>query len=761
MPIRFASRPQQIAAIVVFVLLAAVGFLPLFGGPGYEQSLASGLVVPAAAAIAAALELSASPPPPALACVARGLLSGALLAGTAFLTAMIHGARAGICDLWGGTTFFALTAGSGALLGGLWGAVVAEVTRRARSRRPIAVLLAMAAPLGGIGVSIARFYGSPMIFAFDPFFGYFSGTLYDTVVDVRTELWTYRAGSAATIAGALLVACALERTPEGTLRIAWQGSRKRKARLLLGLASLAASIIVAAKGASLGHWQSASTIANTLGGRASGPRCDIVYPDSTLPDQVALMVRDCEQQLAAVEQRLGTKLTGRLTAYEFLDANQKRRLMGAAETSIAKPWRREVYVQVSSFPHPVLGHEIAHVVAGSFARGPLRVGGGLWPNPGLIEGVAVATSPDDDELTIAQWARAMLDIGVLPSVRELFSLDFLGQSAAKSYTVAGAFVSWVLERWGTATVHAWYRGESIEALTGNRWSALDSAFRESLTALPMPPEASVYARARFDQPSVWARKCPHVVDALHRAANQCRDERRFQRALLLYDSALSRDARDWHVRFDRAWVELRYTDQARGRDDLARIRDDHDAPRTWRDRSEEAIADDDLAHGQASEAKEAYGAIAARTLDEDLARTLEVKILSADDSFARRALVDLLIGEPGHAVDPWIGALSVGEWMGKTQEPLAEYLAGRNLMLHGEWGRAAVHLDRVLARGAPTERVARELLRDRAICACATADAEALGRVASAVRSAESPFARSSGGRRDWLSRFIDRCTSR
>ena len=64
------------------------------------------------------------------------------------------------------------------------------------------MLLALAGPLGGIAVSVARFYGSPMIFAYDPFFGYFSGTLYDTVVDVRPELWTYRGGSLATLVGA-------------------------------------------------------------------------------------------------------------------------------------------------------------------------------------------------------------------------------------------------------------------------------------------------------------------------------------------------------------------------------------------------------------------------------------------------------------------------------------------------------------------------------------------------------------------------------
>ncbi len=104
--------------------------------------------------------------------------------------------------------------------------------------------------------------------------------------------------------------------------------------------------------------------------------------------------------------------------------------MGAADTLIAKPWRHEVYVQLSAYPHPVLGHELAHVVAGSFGRGPFRIAGsagGLWPDPGLIEGVAVAASPDDDELTDAQWAHAMLDLGSLPPMASVFSLGFLDQ----------------------------------------------------------------------------------------------------------------------------------------------------------------------------------------------------------------------------------------------------------------------------------------------------------------------------------------------
>lgn len=754
------SRAQRSAAAVVLVVSAAVGFIPLFGGPGYEQSLASGLVVPSAAAIATALDVSADAAAPPLSGVCRGLASGAALAMLALLVAILHALRTGPCDLGGGIAFFCLTAGAGALLGGVWGAVSAEVSRFRRRRRLASVVLSLAGPLAGIAVSIARFFATPVIFAYDPFFGFFSGALYDTVIDVRSQLLAYRAGTAATVAGAAFLAAALRRTQRGTLALAAEGLRGRPlACVLLGSAALLASLAIAICGPQVGTWQTASTIALALGGRAAGPRCDVVYPDSLRFGEVALLVRDCEEELSLDERRLGTRLPGRLTEFVFADAGQKRRLMGAAQTSIAKPWRREVYVQLEPYPHPLLGHEIAHVVAGSFAPGPLHVGGGLWPNPGLIEGVAVATSPDDDELTDAQWARAMLDLGILPRPSDIFSLGFLSRNAPMSYTVAGAFVSWVSSRWGTSVVRAWYGGRSIEPLTGRRWSELEDLFRGWLRTLRMPAQAMSYARARFARPSVWERKCPHVVDALVGAADTCRDERRLSEALALYGKALSLDADDWRARFDRGALKLRAVDMTSGRPELARIAADERAPKTWRDRALVAIADDDLAHDRVADAVSTYRAVAAETLDEGMARTLEVKILAANDPVARRAVVDLLIGALRSPLDEaWTMAASLATWAEATHAPLAEYLLGKNLALHGDWARAARWLDRALDAEPPTDRIGRELLRTRAICACAQEDHAALARVTSRIDAPDSPFADGPDGRREWLAALISRC---
>lgn len=764
------SRPQRVAGAVVGVVVGALGFLPLFGGPGYEHALASGLVVPSAAAIATALELSRVDVAP-LEAVGRGVVSGLALACVAFATAMLHALRVGVCDLTGGAVGFVLTAGVGAVLGGAWGAVVSELARCVRRRRLVAVSGALAGPLAGILVSLARFYGSPMIFAYDPFFGYFSGTLYDTVIDTGNSLVTYRVGSIATLAALALFGSVIERAPP---RSAADGFRLRfvplrgqpavQARFAIGVGALLVSLGITAKGPSLGHWETSATIAEDLGGFLGGTRCDVVYPSTTSPEAAALLSKDCHEQLMADERVLGSSGSFHVTAFFFRDAADKKRLMGAADTYIAKPWRREVYLQLAPYPHPVLGHELAHVVAGSFGRGPFRVAGtfgGLWPNPGLIEGVAVAASPDDDELTDAEWAHAMLELKLLPPVADVFSIEFLGAPAAKSYTIAGAFVIWVMDTFGSETLRAWYGGSPIEGLTHQSWSSLDASFRVALSKTRLLPEVTAYARAKFEHPAVFGRRCPHVVDALRRRADGCRDSQQVAKALELYDDALRRDPHDDAALYGRGLAQLRYGDAARGRSELSTLLADPTLPRTWRDRTFDALADAELLDGRYEDAAEQYRALAASALDEDFARTEEVKALVAYDPRGRAAIEALLVGLPERPPDVVLAAARLGEWSEATSSGLSLYLLGKNIGQRGWFEESARYLDRALAAGPPpTERIGREMLRQRAISACALSDAAGVARVGRAVSDATGPYA-SSEGRRGAVLRLTSRCSAR
>jgi hypothetical protein len=758
------SRAHRWATAVVAGGLLGVGFLPLFGGPGYEQALASGLLVPSVAALATSFDLRSGEPPAPLACVGRGISSGLALAAVAFATALIHGLRAGFCDFLGAALGFVLTAGFGAALGGLWGAVVAEVSRARGLHRTATASLALLAPALGVAVSLARFYTSPMVFAFDPFFGYFGGTLYDTVVDAGTPLLTYRAGSVATLVSAALAASVLRRDPSGLLRVVrlrgdgWALARATSALLACGM-----SLAITSYGPELDHWQTSASIARRLGGARAGARCDVVLPESTLPEDAALIVKDCDEELAAIEADLGSNVTGRVRAFFFRDAREKKLLMGAGETYIAKPWRNEVYLQLGGYPHPILGHELAHVVAGSFGRGPFQIAGpfgGLWPNPGLIEGVASAASPDDDALTDLEWVHAMSDLGILPAVERVFSLDFLGAPAAKAYTIAGAFVRWVVQRFGAATVRAWYRGASIEELTGETWRALDLAFRSDAAKTPLSTEATAYAKARFERAAIFGRKCPHVVDGIRQHADQCRDSREVALAVELYGEVLARDPHDWAAHFGRGVTELRMGRQESGRDELRAIADDPGAPPPWRDRSLDVLSDDALFHGDEAKAAASYRAIADRSVDEDYARMEEVKSLCAADPAARTAMEALLTGTPSRGTDSVVAASLLGAWEERTGSPLAAFLLGKNLSQRGWRALGAAHLDKAIASGTyPSARVGREVIRDRAIDACAMGDRARVAAMRELVLDPAGPYA-SSGGRKSAVLRLLERCTT-
>ncbi|MGZ3450072.1 MAG: hypothetical protein ACXVEF_10770, partial [Polyangiales bacterium] len=546
--VQVLRTPRGVGATVAFVLCAAIGFLPLFAGPGYEQTVACGLFLPTITALVAAFEGFADRHAPShvpLVVVRRGLETGALLALVAIVVAFLHGFRVGLCDPLGGLATFALGSMIGTLLAGAVGAAVsiavAHLVSPGRRRRRLAMLIAGLAPLTTALVALAYFYFTPAVFAFDPYVGFFSGTLYDEVVDAYAPLLTYRAGTILTILAIGTISGSFVRGDDGRLAVS------RRALGVLGLSFALASATFAFFGTELGHRSTAASIRRALGGAKSGPRCDVVYPRATPENEAELLVRDCEEALASVEARLGVAGPPRITAFFFKDSDQKRALMGAADTYVAKPWRHEVYLQVAAYPHPVLGHELAHVVSGNLAKGPFHVAGrlgGIMPNPGLVEGIAVYGSPDRDELTSAQWAAAMKRLNILPPLSRTFGGGFLAQNSSMAYTIAGAFVGWEYAQGQGAAVRAWYGGATFEKAFGKSFASSEAEFRAWLDSVSLPPEALAVAKGRFDRPAIWGRSCPHVVEKLRDDAERCRDDGDFAKADEHYRDLLSLDEVD-------------------------------------------------------------------------------------------------------------------------------------------------------------------------------------------------------------------------
>ncbi|MCC6216919.1 MAG: hypothetical protein IT376_18820 [Polyangiaceae bacterium] len=761
----FGGRPLRIALAAALAALGASGFVPLFGGPGYEAALAAGLVVPALAALATHAEVRRGGAP--LEALGRGLANGAALFVVVVVVALAHGVRVGFCDATGGLTLLALGPGVGALLGGAWGATTGALVpaiddAASRSARLTRGALHRVAPLGapaaGICVSLWRFWSSPMVFALDPLFGWFAGPLYDTVIDGERLLLTYRAGSVASLVAIAAAAVHLRRDAAGRVGLA---RSVRPGVLVAGALGAALSLAVTASGPALGHWSTDASIRDALGRRVEQGRCEVVHSRDVRPGDARLVALECERHLVQLEAYFEARGPERVTVFLFASAGEKGALMGASTTYIAKPWRREVYVQAAGYPHPVLGHELAHVVAGAFGASSFRVAGpaGGWlPDPGRIEGFATAAAPDaDDDLDPQRWAAAMKSLGLLPRLGSLFTMDFLGVGSSRAYMVAGAFVGWLRERHGAGAARRWYAGEPLERVTGRGLEALEQEWLASLDTQALGPAELAVARARFDRPAIFARRCPRVVDRLDGAGHGRLGAGDTTGAREAFGALLALDAGHFGARAALGTCALRDGDEPAARAALEALAADPAGGEVQRTIAAESLADLALAAGEPG-AADRYLALLGQVAGEDRLRTIEVKLLAAKapaGSPERKAIVELLVGDPRRQRDPGAALAALGEWAASAPDDgLPQYLIGRTLLGGGLREEAAARLDRALALTLALPRIRAEALRLRLHVACALGDSGAARRALDAYLAAGAgPPARREGTRR-----FGERC---
>ncbi|HET9953006.1 MAG TPA: tetratricopeptide repeat protein [Polyangiaceae bacterium] len=720
---------EQRALVLSTLLAAALGFAPQLAGPGYDSALIAGALGPGWCGVVASWSVLQSEEPSGRTAYGRGVRIGLCSWATAFLVCLLHGLRVGMCDPVEGLWLWLLGPGFGSVLGGVSGALAGLWIRAhasswsVRWSRSIGAGLGLAGPLLGISVSLLRFYTSPMVFAYDPYFGYFSGPLYDTVIGSLWPLVTYRAG---TLASLLVLALA-------TSLVTWPANgaprwNKPSGLQVLGLVLFTLlSVGISAAGTRLGHASTARSIQQELGRESQFGRCRIVHSRGVTERDAQRLGRECHAHLRQIERFFGAAGPATVTVYLFANDQEKGRLMGAAHTYIAKPWRHEVYVQAAGFPHPVLGHELAHVVSGSFGQGPFEVAGklgGLWPDPGRIEGVATAASPDEnDALTLEEWAAAMQRLELLPPLGSLFQFGFFGRNAAQAYTVSGAFVRFLRASYGASAVRRWYGGEGLPSITGKSLADLEQRWRAELRELTLSDAALAAARARFQRPSFFDRACPRVIDRELGEAQGQLVLADFGGARRGFEGVLRLDPHDSAARLGLAACSARSGQiEAAARSYRALQRATDAAP--WaRLQALEAEADLALRRGNLDEARALYAELAQRIVDEDRLRSLDVKRL-AEPGLAQRAIVALLIGdELGPAWDS--AAPLLGEWSASNaSDGLADYLLAKNLFGRNRARDAQRYIERALTRALPEPRVHDEALRLQLLVGCASNDPE-------------------------------------
>ncbi len=717
---------------------------------GYVSSLVVGLLGSVASALVGVRVAHLARGRSGSAVAAAAALSAVALVFVPLAIVLSRGLFAPACAPATGAVYALLFALPGPVLAALLGAILGALPRR----RGVATAAAALMVPAFVAWSLARFFATPTIFAFDPFYGFFPGAIYDEHVPVTLAHVTYRAGTVGWIVAAAALLAAAWDPASGRLSPA--RLRVRSPALLMLVVGAAMGVGVYAAGPALGHRHDASDIARALERRVSSRRCEVLYDRTIDARQAELTARDCDVRVAQHEDFFGVRQARRITVFLFASSAQKRELMGAEDTYIAKPWRHEVYLQYAPFPHPVLKHELAHVVAGAMAEGPLHVTAvGRWlPAPGLIEGAAVAAAWEGEgDASPHQWSRAMLEAGLTPSVASLSGLGFFAAASGRAYTAAGSFCRWLIDTRGAARFHRFYRDADAMTAYGESLSALEAQWHRFLRTVATPESVLARARTRFRRASVFGRTCPLLLADLSRDAAAHLDAGDLVAADRELRSLVTHDPTDLRTRLMLAVVRVRSGDLA-GAAAVASEAERALGPAAGQ-RARSQVADQVWRWRGSAAARPFYEALGASTLDDDEARTLVIKRAMVDRGGLRAEVFrDLLIGRGELDPSPTSAMARLGLDPDASGDPWTAYLAGRQLFLAERFGPAleALRVGDIAALGE--SRVLAEAQRMRAIALYRSGD---LGEAAAVFSALAEDQSRPTGTREmaaDWLDRI-------
>lgn len=354
-------------------------------------------------------------------------------------------------------------------------------------------------------VAVGEFLFTPQVRFYGTFFGMYHGAVYDEAVFVELPYLWLRLWN---LAGVACLAALLVRGETAVPRL-------RQRWLAVAGVALAAWITLAAASPYLGYAASYAPLDSHLYESIETDRFIIRFsPEGRAKKTAPLMARDLEFRAMQVDKLFDlSKADRKITVFLYDSPLHKAKLMGAGQTSIAKPWLGELHVHEHEIGATVVAHELAHVMLAVLADSWLGMptNYGVVPRPGIMEGAAVAIERGGTLLTTHQWAAAMKQLGRQPEMSEILEgLGFWRGSSSLAYTACGSFVRFLLQNYGTRPFAELYGGATFDTAYERPVADLLQAWNRYLETIPLDADELELAAYVFDRQPVFDRQCPYA-----------------------------------------------------------------------------------------------------------------------------------------------------------------------------------------------------------------------------------------------------------
>ncbi len=373
----------------------------------------------------------------------------------------------------------------------------------------------------------------PQIYAFNLILGFFPGFTYDETLDITRRLIIFRFQTLA-VAGFLL-----------TMSIwIWQFKKRKQRRFAFPILETAIMalflpiiLVVILFSERFGFSSSEKFIRQKLAGNYKTEHFEIIYPAGSVKrERIRQIGKLHEFYLSELNKELDISSINKVKTFIYSSPEQKGKLIGASYTNIAKPWLRQIHINISDL-EASLKHEMTHVIAADFGWSPLRIG----KNSGLTEGLAMALErASTTGSSLHHTAALIFAAGLNPDVAALFSFgNFALQNASVSYNIVGSFSRYLIDTRGIELFKKLYNTGDFENIYGVKLSNLITEWRASLKKISLSNSEIIKAQFLFRRPSIFGKECARVLANLNNEAKQLLNQHEFEQALEIVERSLS------------------------------------------------------------------------------------------------------------------------------------------------------------------------------------------------------------------------------
>lgn len=340
-----------------------------------------------------------------------------------------------------------------------------------------------------LGLPLLEFFRSPVVYFYNPIWGYWPGPIYDEQIQFPPQFLFYRF---------YIVIWAF-------LLYELQQNQPDYKRIALIFSTL---MVMFLNFRSLGVMRTSTELGAALNQVKSLENLTIHYHQPGLDSLTAeAFLREAVFHWQDLQQELGINDNRDVQIFIYNHAWHKKELTGAKFTQYTPVWLsdHQVHVDAQSF-RSVIRHELVHVLAKNWSNSIINAN---W-NIGLVEGLATAFDPDvATDYTLQEFVAA----GGIPSQEEMQTLfsfwGFYSYSSTNAYYKTGAFIQFLAQTGHGSLFRDLYHDTKPKP-------SLDSLifhWQRFLAEIKPDSQAQKEAQIAFESPSLFQKKCPRKISS--------------------------------------------------------------------------------------------------------------------------------------------------------------------------------------------------------------------------------------------------------